>query len=312
MNVPEDAPKRTGSTRISGIDVAEDRFVSVNGPPLTKLPGWGMLLETPEVEYHLHPAIAYEVHYKVPIYVLIHAFNGAEGRFTTDIGPVNPWRIDQRTTCIVPPNEQVKVIQQTPLEFLALGIDPARVDRIAKAVGPDWGGLDALFKTIDPALSALCTEMRRAMIAEHMGVGDYLDSLTDAVLTRLIGWHLAAPSEQPEGPEMLAPAVARRVGQRIEDSLDGPIRVADLAEAAGLSRAHFTRAFARNFGAPPRDYILSRRIARARTMLTDTDLSASQIAMRCGFANPSHLTTSFRQEIGLTPTAYRRALARSS
>ena len=307
MNAPE-----TDVIRISGIDVATDRFVSVNGPPVPKLPSWGVLLNTAQVEYHLHPAITYEVHYKVPIYVIIHAFNGAEGRFGMNEDPIGPWRIDARTTCIVAPEQQVRVVQTKPLEFLGLGVAPERVERIAAIAGADWRGLDSLFKTIDPALSALCTEIRRSMISEPVGAGDYLDALTDALLTRLIGWHLTTPAEVSEGPEMLAPALAKRIGQRIEEALDGPIRVARLAEEAGLSRAHFSRAFARVFGASPRDYILSRRIARARRMLTDTDLSASEIAMRCGFSNPSHLTTSFRQEIGLTPTAYRRALARDS
>lgn len=299
-------------TRIFGIEVAEDRFVSVNGPPVNRLPGWGMLLETAEVEYHLHPAITYEVHYKVPFYVLVHTFNGARGRFALEEDPVGPWNIDARTTCIVPPNKQVRVIQTAPLEFLGVGIAPDRVDRIAALAGPDWGGLDCLYKTVDPALSALCAEIRRSMIAEPLGTGAYLDSLTDAILARLIGWHLTETSEETEGSETLSPALAKRIARTIEDNLDGPIRVSDLATDAGLSRAHFSRAFAHSLGAPPRDYILSRRIARARTMLTDTDCSASEIAMSCGFASPSHLTTSFRREIGLTPTAYRRAMASGS
>ncbi|MCR9255302.1 MAG: AraC family transcriptional regulator [Alphaproteobacteria bacterium] len=295
-------------TRISGIEVAEDRFTSVNGPPLTTLPSWGMLIETEEVAYNLHPAIDFEVHYVVSDYVLIHGYNGVEGRFALDDGAIGPWRLDARTTCLIPPGQRVRVIANTPFEFIGLGISPARVHRVAAQVGQDWPGLETMFSTLDAGLATLCAEIRRCMIAEPMASGGYLDCLTDAVLTRLIGWHLAPMSESAEGREMLSPAMARRVGQMIEDRIDGPIRVGDLAEAAGLSRAHFSRAFSHNFGAPPRDYILSRRIAHARGLLTDTDLSASEIAMRCGFANPSHLTTSFRQEIGLTPTDYRRAM----
>ena len=295
-------------TRISGIDVATDRFISVNGPPLTTLPSWGMLLNTAEVEYHLHPAITYELHYQVPAYVLIHAFNGAEGRFGMNEHGLDHWRLEARTTCIVPPDTQAKVVQTSPLEFLGLRIATQRVDRIATGLDPDWTGLNDLFKTVDPALTTLCSEMRRAMIAEPLGSGAYLDSLTDAVVTRLVSAHLASTSETPTGPEILSPAMARRLAQTIEGRLEGSIRVADLAAEVGLSRAHFTRAFTRNFGSAPRDYILSRRIARARAMLTETDFSVSQIAMRCGFANPSHLTTAFQRELGLTPTSYRKAL----
>ncbi|MEO0679157.1 MAG: AraC family transcriptional regulator [Pseudomonadota bacterium] len=300
---------RAGTTRISGIDVATDRFVSVNGPAMDRLPDWGLSARTGQVEYHLHPAIEYEVHYQVPVYVLIHAYAGAEGRFSMGEAAPGPWRIDARTTCLVPPGRRVRVIQTSPLEFLALGIETERVERVARAAAPDWGGLDGMFKTVDPALAALCMEVRRSMIAEPLGAGGYLDSLADALLTRLLGWHLAPGAELDEGPETLSPAIARRIADSVEAQLDGPIRVAALAEEAGLSRAHFSRAFANRFGAPPRAWILSRRIARARMLLTETDMTASDIALRCGFATPSHLTTAFRKELGLTPTDYRRALA---
>ncbi|MEL7466968.1 MAG: AraC family transcriptional regulator [Pseudomonadota bacterium] len=300
------------TTRISGIDVADDRFISINGPALTRLPNWGLSVHTADVEYHLHPAITYEVHYRVPHYVLIHAFTGADGRSAIGAESIAHWRIDARTSCIVPPGQRVRVVQSTPLEFIALGISENRVDRIAASVVPGWSGLDLMFKTIDPAMSALFAEMRRCMIAEPVGTGAYLDTLTGALLTRLLSWHLTESSEQTDGPEMLSPALVRRIANMVEECLEDSIRVSDLVDAAGLSRAHFSRAFTHSFGMPARDYIRSRRIARARSLLTETDLSASEIAMRCGFANPSHLTTAFRQELGLTPTAYRRALASSS
>ncbi|MGD1926762.1 MAG: helix-turn-helix domain-containing protein [Paracoccaceae bacterium] len=301
-----------GTTRISGIAVAKDRFVSVNGPPLTRSPSWGLTLKTPQVEYHLCPAITYELHYQLPLYVVVHMFNSSRGRYGVGSGPLYESVTEAHRTGLVPPNMAIRAIQDAPLEYLVIRIAPERFNRIAGTAAPGWSGLEHIFKTVDPALTALCIEMRRCMIIEPMGMGDYLDALTDAVTTRLVSAHLAVRSDEAEGPEMLSPAMARRVAGIIEDRLDGPIKVADLADEAGLSRAHFTRSFVRNFGAPPRDYILSRRIARARTMLTDTDYSASEIAMRCGFANPSHLTTAFKQELGLTPTAYRRALASSS
>ena len=298
-------------TRISGIDVATDRFVSVNGPPLTSSPKWGLTLQTPEVEYHLCPAITYELHYQLPRYVLAHMFNTSVGRYGVGNGPLAKIATVKNRTGLVPPNMAIRIIQDTPLEYLVIRIDPDRFNHLAGAAAPEWGGLQTYFRTVDPALTALCAEVRRCMITEPMGMDAYLDALTDALVMRMVTTHLSTASDATPGPEMLSPALARRLAQAIEDRLDGPIRVADLSDEAGLSRAHFSRAFARNFGTPPRDYILSRRIARARTMLTDTNLSASQIAMRCGFSNPSHLTTAFKQQLGLTPTAYRRALAQS-
>ncbi|MEM6461244.1 MAG: AraC family transcriptional regulator [Pseudomonadota bacterium] len=296
------------TTRISGIDVATDRYVSVNGPPVTAMPSWGLTTKTADAEYHLHPAICYELHYCVPFYILVHTFNGAQGRFAVGDERLGHWVADAQGTCLIPPDLPIRIIQDTPLEFLGIGIHPERFDRVAKNASIEWRGMTDMFKTTDPALAAVCSEIRRCMIAEPLGTGDFLDALTDALLTRLVTWHLTPTSEEVEGPEILSPALARRVAQTVETMLDRPIRVAALAEEAGLSRAHFSRAFAHRFGMPPRDYIRSRRIARARAMLTDTVLSVSAIAMGCGFATPSHLTTAFRLELGLTPTAYRRAL----
>ena len=299
------------TTRISGIEVATDRYVSVNGPAVAEMPQWGLTTTTEKIEYHLHPAICYELHYCVPFYILVHTFNGAQGRFAMGKDQLAPWVADAHGTCLIPPGLPVRIVQETPLEYLAIGIATEFFERVKGAV-PDWSGVPEFFKTTDPALAAISTEIRRSMIAEALGTGPYLDALTDALLTRLITWHLAPSSDQTDGPEALSPAVAKRLARTIEEMLAGTIRVTELAEGVGLSRAHFSRAFANSFGTPPRDYIRSRRIARARTMLTETNFSASEIAMRCGFATPSHLTTAFKQELGLTPTAYRRALSRNT
>lgn len=297
-----------GVTRVCGIDVADDRFVSVNGPPLKRMPQWGLTTETSEIEFHLCPAVSYELNYQVPLYVVVHMFNGSEGRYAAGSGPLVRVVTEANRTGLVPPNMQARIIQDKPLEYLTIRIQPERFNRVAGTAAPDWRGLEKIFRTVDPALTALCTEVRRCMITEPMGMGDYLDALADATMTRLVTAHFAHASEQAPRPGTLSPAVARRVAKAIEDRLEGPIKVAELAEEAGLSRTHFSRAFAQNFGATPRQYILSRRNARARTMLTDTDFSATEIAMRCGFANASHLTTTFKQELGLTPTDYRAAL----
>ena len=299
------------TTRMTGINVSDDRFISVNGPPLHRLPDWGLVRRTQGCEVHLHPPVDYEIHYQVDQYVLIHAFTGGEARRATGDGPLRLRSIRAGSTRLMTPGTRVRTVQAKPVEFLAIGVDQARFrDAADRAAGSKGWHASAVSNVVDPGLSAMFREIRRATISDPPGLEGYIAGLVDAVLARLVLRHLTLDTVA-SGAETLPPALARRLAQTIEDRLDGPIRVADLSDEAGLSRAHFSRAFARNFGTPPRDYILSRRIARARTMLTDTDLSASQIAMRCGFSNPSHLTTAFKQQLGLTPTAYRRALAQS-
>lgn len=86
-----------------------------------------------------------------------------------------------------------------------------------------------------------------------------------------------------------------------------PIRVADMAQAAGLSPAHFSRAFARAFGESPHRYLLTRRLERAAALLRSTDRSVADICYLVGLGSVGSFTTSFRRMYGATPTGYRAA-----
>jgi AraC-like DNA-binding protein len=84
-----------------------------------------------------------------------------------------------------------------------------------------------------------------------------------------------------------------------------PLGVDDLARAAGLSRAHFSREFRAAFGASPHAYLLTRRLERAAAMLRTTDNSVADVCLAVGLTSVGSFTTSFKRAFGQTPTAYR-------
>jgi AraC-like DNA-binding protein len=84
-----------------------------------------------------------------------------------------------------------------------------------------------------------------------------------------------------------------------------PLDVADLARAARLSPAHFSREFARAFGETPHRYLLTRRLERAAALLRTTDRSVADICMTVGLRSVGSFTTSFGRMYGLSPMAYR-------
>ncbi len=86
-----------------------------------------------------------------------------------------------------------------------------------------------------------------------------------------------------------------------------PLDVDDLAEAAGLSRAHFSREFRRAFGDSPHAYLLTRRLERAAALLRTTDQSVAEICFSVGLQSVGSFTTSFTRTFGRSPTAYRTA-----
>src|SRR5215207_4622704 len=80
-----------------------------------------------------------------------------------------------------------------------------------------------------------------------------------------------------------------------------PIAVDDMASAAGLSRAHFSREFKAAFGESPRAYLLTRRLERAAALLRTTDRSVSDICFSVGLSSLGSFTTSFARTYGVSP-----------
>jgi AraC-like DNA-binding protein len=85
-----------------------------------------------------------------------------------------------------------------------------------------------------------------------------------------------------------------------------PLDVDQLARAAGLSRAHFSREFRRAFGESPHAYLLTRRLERAAALLRGTDRSVADICFSVGLQSVGSFTSSFTRTFGVSPTAYRR------
>jgi AraC-like DNA-binding protein len=84
-----------------------------------------------------------------------------------------------------------------------------------------------------------------------------------------------------------------------------PIEVADMAGAAALSKAHFSREFRRTFGESPHHYLLTRRLERAAALLRMTDWTVAEICFSIGLRSLGSFTTSFKRAFGETPTEYR-------
>ena len=83
------------------------------------------------------------------------------------------------------------------------------------------------------------------------------------------------------------------------------VSVDDMAAAAGLSRAHFSREFRREFGESPHQYLLTRRMERAAWLLRATDRSVADVCFSVGLASVGSFTTSFSRTYGVSPTVYR-------
>jgi AraC family transcriptional regulator len=98
----------------------------------------------------------------------------------------------------------------------------------------------------------------------------------------------------------------RRLIVFIEARLDQPIHLQELGAVSKLSTAYFSRAFKRTFRDTPHSYIVRKRLERAESLMLRSDLSLSDIALRCGFTDQAHLCKLFRRHHSQTPAAWRR------
>ncbi|WP_291557927.1 AraC family transcriptional regulator [Bradyrhizobium sp.] len=98
----------------------------------------------------------------------------------------------------------------------------------------------------------------------------------------------------------------KEVDELIDARLDDKLTVQELATAVGLSTGFFSRAFKASVGKAPYEYIIDRRISRARTLLEIGTAELSDIALASGFTSHAHMTATFRSRLGVTPSHIRR------
>ncbi len=105
----------------------------------------------------------------------------------------------------------------------------------------------------------------------------------------------------------LTPLVLRRVLAYMDENLDKPVVLADLAKVAELSPYHFARSFAKSAGRPPLSHMRRLRIERAQSLLERSRSPLSVIARSCGFLSVSAFSAAFQAIVGQSPGAWRES-----
>ncbi|REG49748.1 AraC family transcriptional regulator [Paraburkholderia sp. BL6669N2] len=164
------------------------------------------------------------------------------------------------------------------------------------------------FQMRDPRFQHLAWALRAELEADEPSDPLYAESLCTAMVVRLIG---GAPMlDNKRRP--LAPKTAARVIEFIEAHLDQRLTLSELAVLVGLSVPHFKALFRETLGMPVHQYVVQRRVERARTLLLQGKLSASQIALDTGFAHQSHMAHWMGRLLGVTPRELIRSTANAS
>jgi AraC family transcriptional regulator len=220
-------------------------------------------------------------------------FRGTEGHGDINLVPAglpSAWKADKTSTGVV------MILPPALLVWVAVesGLDPAHVEIVNR------------FQLRDPHLEHLGWALKAEMEAGYPSGGLFLDSLGTALATHLLRRHRAGTGKAPARTGGLYGVKLRQVLAYIEDNLDGDLSLAGIASVTGLSVSHFKTLFRQSVGIPVYQYVIQRRVERARMLLSDKKLSISQIALATGFTHQSHLARHMHRLLGVTPAVIRQ------
>jgi AraC family transcriptional regulator len=175
----------------------------------------------------------------------------------------------------------------------AFNLDPARLT-VPPVDGLDLPHLRAAMLAVDAELTAAAAGGRLAA-----------ESLANLLAVHLLR-HLLAPSQPARRRDgTLSRAKLHAVVEYIEEHLDACPSLEQMAAVARLNSYHFARQFKVATGVPPHQYVIQRRIDRAKHLLqAGTDLSLAEVAARAGFSDQSQFSRHFKRLVGVTPRQF--------
>lgn len=195
---------------------------------------------------------------------------------------------------------------KAPVELLLMAINPGLVNQIAREIGSD-GQVE-----LEPRChfrDELLEQLAKSLIAEFEQTspadGVYADSLAHTLIVHLIKKYSGTRIRPQTARHGLPQRTLARVVEFIDAHLGEDLSLRTIAQVAEMSPSYFLTMFKRSTGLAPHQYLMAKRIDRARALLTETKLPIVDVASQVGFADQSHLTRLMRRHTGLTPRLMR-------
>lgn len=204
---------------------------------------------------------------------------------------------------VVPAYVSTQMNGGTPFEAVTVRLSTGYLTRVAGQIGRNGGGLRPTAIVRDPFIEDVVQKLADESQAAGVGRDLLANSLGTALAVHLLRDY--AGEDRAKASAGLSDEELIQVKQHVENYLDADLSVGRLADLVRRSPYHFIRQFRAATGTTPHQYVIRRRVERARDLLIE-GAGIAQAAARVGFSSQSHLHQHVRRLLGVTPGALAR------
>lgn len=209
---------------------------------------------------------------------------------------------------IIPANTQNQQSWDIEVEFSLLLLDPTHIAQIAhESIDVDRVEILPHFATPDPLIYQICLALNAELGSGGLCSRLYVDSLITTLAVRLLRQYSAQDHLIREYTDGLSRHKLQQVSEYIDDHLTENLSLKDLAAVVEMSPHYFTSLFKQSTGLSAYQYVIHRRMERAKQLLCRQNLPIVEVSLQVGFQSQSHFSNVFRKYTGMTPKVYREA-----
>ncbi len=279
--------------------------MDLDAPPGKAVPCWGTRVQFDRFFVELVPAGPRILNLRLDESLATISFASDEGRSSLADEKLRSYERRPYEFIAVPPKYPVRGVSASAPEVLCFVYSFQEIrEEIAAALQLPAERLESrvIIGGPKPFTTEIAQRIRRHILIDP-SPSDYLRSLCIVMLVEIM--RIAPEYAKTGRASVLESKVLNLVLNYIDANLDEQLSLDRLAELSGVLSHQFARAFKKEIGEPPHHYILGRRIDTARKLLRAGDAPIAEIAYATGFSSQSHMTSTFKRELGVTPAQIR-------
>ncbi len=241
----------------------------------------------------LYPRKSYEAGYVNKGETIEFCFERQSGFHAFGCDKVEAFQTLPNSLAYIPDGMDVYSTSKTGGEYLSIHFEGERNQ--AELTDRNINGI------IDRQAIKICNSFRNHLLCKKMVSLSELDRQVSILLETIRG------NQDRTKPHLVFnQAKLSSILAHIEENLSENINVRDMSKHFAMSREHMIRSFKKALGKTPYDYIIDRRLYRARSLM-NKEKSLSDIAYQCGFSSQAHMCDVFRTRLGVSPGKIGRA-----